>query len=259
MRWWVLLGAEVRVGLLTVFWAQMLGYLGNAFLPARAGELVRSAALARRLGGEGYKGALVLATALTERILDAVALVLAGTVAAACTAEMPEPLRAGGRWLALAGVGALAALTFVPRLEPWLQRGLAVLPLPEHWRCRLRGTVEQFLLGMRAFQRPPRALGFGGLTVAIWLTDALGAAVIARALGLSLGLLQALLLLAALGLASALPSMPGYVGVYPVVAVALLPTCGFSRSEALAYVLVMQALNYAVVSVYGLWGMWQLR
>ena len=182
-----------------------------------------------------------------------------GTVAAACTAEMPEPLRAGGRWLALAGVGALAALTFVPRLEPWLQRGLAVLPLPEHWRCRLRGTVEQFLLGMRAFQRPPRALGFGGLTVAIWLTDALGAAVIARALGLSLGLLQALLLLAALGLASALPSMPGYVGVYPVVAVALLPTCGFSRSEALAYVLVMQALNYAVVSVYGLWGMWQLR
>jgi uncharacterized membrane protein YbhN (UPF0104 family) len=42
VRWRILLNAEGRFRVGTVFWANMAGYLGNSFLPARAGELVRS-------------------------------------------------------------------------------------------------------------------------------------------------------------------------------------------------------------------------
>jgi uncharacterized membrane protein YbhN (UPF0104 family) len=69
---------------------------------------------------------------------------------------------------------------------------------------------------------------------------------------------QALLLLAALGLASAAPSTPGYVGIYQFVAVAVLQPFGFSQSEALAYVLVAQAAIYVVVLVWGVLGLWRL-
>jgi hypothetical protein len=48
LRWRVLLSAERWLGVLDVFWAMMAGYLGNAFLPARAGEVLRSVALGRR-------------------------------------------------------------------------------------------------------------------------------------------------------------------------------------------------------------------
>src|SRR5438093_13389991 len=41
LRWRILLSAEKHIGPLTVFWATVVGYLGNNFLPARAGELIR--------------------------------------------------------------------------------------------------------------------------------------------------------------------------------------------------------------------------
>jgi len=77
-------------------------------------------------------------------------------------------------------------------------------------------------------------------------------------LNLPLDLFQALLLLASLGLASAIPSTPGYIGTYQFVAVTLLPLFGLSRSQAFTFILIMQASNYAVVTVWGLLGVWRL-
>jgi hypothetical protein len=66
-------------------------------------------------------------------------------------------------------------------------------------------------------------------------------------------------LLAALGLSSALPSTPGYVGVYQFVAVSVLTPFGFTQSQALVFILAYQAVNYAVICVWGLLGLWRLR
>ena len=49
-----------------------------------------------------------------------------------------------------------------------------------------------------------------------------------------------------------------HAGIYQFVAVTLLPPFGFSRSEALAYIIVAQAITYAVVTVWGLLGLWRL-
>ena len=67
------------------------------------------------------------------------------------------------------------------------------------------------------------------------------------------------MLLTALGLGSALPSTPGYLGVYQFAAVTVLTPFGFSRDAALAYILVAQALGYAVVLALGLPGLYRLR
>ena len=74
----------------------------------------------------------------------------------------------------------------------------------------------------------------------------------AHALGLKIPLPVALLLLSALGLGSALPSTPGYVGIYQFVAVTVLTPFGFTRDAALAYILVAQASGYFVVAILGL-------
>ncbi len=65
---------------------------------------------------------------------------------------------------------------------------------------------------------PGRVLSFVLFSAIIWLTDALAMMVTARALNLTLTLPQSFLLLAALGLSSAVPAMPGYVGIYQFVA-----------------------------------------
>src|ERR1700730_11403943 len=47
-RWRILLNAEDSVSVSTVFWATAAGYFGNNFLPARAGELVRTFMISSR-------------------------------------------------------------------------------------------------------------------------------------------------------------------------------------------------------------------
>jgi len=63
----------------------------------------------------------------------------------------------------------------------------------------------------------------------------------------------ALLLLTALGLGSALPSTPGYVGIYQFVAVTVLTPFGIGRDEALAFILVLQVLGSGWCCVWPAW------
>src|SRR5690348_4240110 len=48
LRWRVLLCAEAHVSRADAFWATTAGYFGNNFLPARAGELVRTFMISSR-------------------------------------------------------------------------------------------------------------------------------------------------------------------------------------------------------------------
>jgi uncharacterized membrane protein YbhN (UPF0104 family) len=95
--------------------------------------------------------------------------------------------------------------------------------------------------------------------VLIWSLDALAATVTAAALGLSMPFAVALLLIASLGLGSALPSTPGYVGIYQFVAVTVLGPFGFSRTDAIAYILVAQAIGYVVIGIWGSIGILRYR
>jgi glycosyltransferase 2 family protein len=256
LRWRVLLSAEKKVAPLTVFWATMAGYLGNNFLPVRAGEFIRSAALGHKAG---LSKSWVFATALTERLLDAVALVLFSLMAVLSMGQSSQWLVRAWRLMGIVGVTGIVFLLLMPRLETPLLKVVERLGLPERLRERLAGILSQFVSGLRALASPGRGLGFAGLTVAIWLTDAAGTMIGARAFGLGLSLPVALMLLAALGLSSAVPSTPGYVGVYQFVAVAVLVPLGYPRSGVLAYITAAQALGYVIVAVWGLLGIWRLQ
>jgi hypothetical protein len=256
LRWRVLLSAEKDVSLLTVFWAMMAGYLGNNFLPARAGEVIRSVALGRKAG---MSKSWVFATALTERLLDAVALVLFSLAAVFSLGRSSQWLIKAWKVMGIAGVAGIIILFAVPRFEDCFRRLLERLPGPARLRERLLGILVQFLSGMRAFANPSRGLAFAGLTILVWLADTVGTMIGAHAFGLSLTLPTAVMFLAGLGLSSAVPSTPGYVGVYQFVAVAVLVPLGYARSGALAYVTVSQGLGYVAFTVWGLLGLWQLQ
>jgi hypothetical protein len=111
--------------------------------------------------------------------------------------------------------------------------------------------MEQFLVGMRSFHDRNRLFIFVALTAAIWMCDAIGVLLAMHALALQGTFSIALLLITGLGLGSALPSTPGYVGIYQFVAVSVLTPFGFSKTAAIAYILLAQALQYVLFTFWG--------
>ena len=198
------------------------------------------------------------ATIITERIIDVLALVLVGLVVLHGLEGMPAWLLGTIPVILVLGLASLGALFVLPCLEDWFKNRLAGIRMFDPWRSRINHLLEKFLLGMRVFHHWGRALHYIGLTGLVWAIDALTVIALGRALNLTLPWKGAFLLLTALGLGSALPSTPGYVGIYQFVAVAVLTPFHFSRSEALAYIITFQIVNYAVLIVWGSIGLWRL-
>jgi len=82
--------------------------------------------------------------------------------------------------------------------------------------------------------------------------------VLAHGLGSRLALAQAVLLISALALSSAVPAAPGNLGVVQYVAVTVLATFGVARPEALGFGVILQALTTVTLSFWGLTGLWFL-
>ncbi len=256
LRWRVLLSAEKLLPLSTVFWATMSGYLGNAYLPARAGEALRSVLIGEK---GGISKMFTLATALTERIMDAVLLVTISAVGLSTLPNIGPEMRQGIKSMAVVGVVGLAGVLVAPRMSGIIQRIIQRLPGPAGAREKLGGITARFLTGAGALQHWGRLGLFLLYSAGIWSLDTLTGLTVARALGLSLTPVQVLLLLAAVGIASAVPSTPGYIGVYQLVAVTVLVPFGLSEAQAVAYILAYQGVNYVVITLWGLPGLWKLR
>ena len=249
LRWRVLLNAEAHLSVSLVFRANMAGYLGNSFLPARAGEVIRSLIVSSH---SSLSKTYVLTTALSERLMDVIALVLGSSLVLLGVHPKPEWMDRLSRSMAVfAAVGALT-VTILPHTGDLVRKLLHRIPLPAVLRARLLPLSEQVLLGLRAFHHWGRFGLFALFTVAIWTLDATSTMIASRAFGLNFSFSVAMLLITALGLSSALPSTPGYLGIYQFVAVTVLTPFGFTRDAALAYIMVAQILGYAVTLLLGL-------
>jgi len=190
--------------------------------------------------------------------MDAIALILFSSVALLGVDSKPAWMQGLARSLAAVAVASALGVAFLPYVQGLIEDVLHKLPLPAGLRERLVGLIEQVILGLRAFHDPRRFATFAGLTLVIWSTDTCGAIVVARSLGLHLSFRVALLFLSGLGLSSALPSTPGYVGIYQFVAVTVLGPFGIGRDQALAFIFVAQALGAIVLVGFGVPGVIRL-
>lgn len=259
-RWRVLLSVRRALPPAVAFSALMVGYLGNNFLPMRAGEVMRTVLLGRRTG---LSKSFVAGTIVAERLTDLVGVAVFGTVALAWV--HPAPMFAPD-WLvrasAVAGAGGLLGLLGLvasPRgaqVSQWVT-GWSVWPSAV--RRHVATIVRDLLVGAQALTSVRRGAVVAAATCVIWILDASAMVIVANALALTLAFPLAALLVVALALSSAMPSTPGYLGVFQFVTVSVLAPFGFARDESLALIIAYQIVAYAAVVVGGLAGFWHLR
>jgi len=224
--------------------ATNLGILTNLIFPGRAGEFVRVITLAK-LSNSSLPSPL--ASALIDRLVDVFVL-------AACASILYWALPISdlvGKWLPffLIVASIIALLVIVYARSSGLGEAL-ISRLAKRWLQRWSLKPEVFLAELRSEFR--RLLG-SLLSVELMLlvplilyADYAAIATLIWAFDLSLPVEAPLLLWVFLSAGSALPSAPGYVGVYQVAAVWALSFYAVSAPTAVAIATVLQLTSLVV-------------
>jgi uncharacterized membrane protein YbhN (UPF0104 family) len=256
LRWRVLLDAQEKLAYTTVLWASSIGYLGNNYLPARAGELLRTGAISAR---SHLSKAYVFTTAMAERVIELVILVLMASLMSLTLTHPPLWIARLTFLVAIGAVGGTATLLALPWIDGGRAGFVARLPFGERAKRRLHHIAGSVTLAVSGLRDPIRLLRLCALTALVWTLDATAGMILARAIELHLLFAVALLLSTGLALGNALPSTPGAVGIFQFAAVTVLVPFGFTRTDAIAFILVAQAATYLVITALGLIGLWRYR
>lgn len=230
--------------------------MANNVLPLRAGEVVRIYVVARRLRAASGATAstsfwLVAATLAVERVLDSLALLLI-LGALVLVIAVPEIFQWAAGTLLLFDVVAIALLAAVTQHPDAARRRM--LRWTARWPRLARITTGAFDVGLRGLEgvrTRAHLVPMMGWTVVLWLCPAVSAWAMLRAVHLDLPFVAGWTVLAFVGLGIAVPSAPGYVGVWHAAAVLAVTIYGVPQSTAVAYALLYHAGQFVPITLLG--------
>lgn len=250
-RWRLLLPAETQTSVLVRFDSIMLGNLATFLLPLRAGEFVRPWLLTRHSDVSFATG---FASVVVERFFDLSAVLLAFAFIVNASPLQSEALLAGAWGLGGIAAGICVFLilgSFLP--SPLIRLVRYVLrPFPHKFSSTILHLVENILAGASLLRSPWRACGVLVLTAVIWCSSYWIFDIFLRLFQFPSTLLFVVSIGVTVALAVALPSAPGFIGVYQTACVLVFQAFGLSQEQAVAYSLVNHLFQYVIFVLYGL-------
>jgi phosphatidyl-myo-inositol alpha-mannosyltransferase len=229
--------------------ATMIGVLMSATLPARLGEPARAMSLARRIGRMRETFPVLLGTLVSQTVLNLFALAMLGVIIVSTTD------------LFHSGTQKLFAFSFVPLLlllvvllgPPLMRRNgngrLARIGAAMH------GALLQVRAGLRIFRNPRRGAAAAAAQLGAWAIQLSACWALLAALGLNgqAGIGAAAAVLFAVNVTAVVPATPSNIGVFQLAVISVLHTgFGVSTADALAYGVILQAVEIATAVALGL-------
>ncbi len=260
MRWRVILASVASDIPIAALWrSTAIGMMVNNVVPARAGELARAYAITKEDRRVNFAAAF--ASLAVDRIFDAVIVVLL-LVIAMLVSRFPEGTNIGGqpinRAAILAGVIAVGALTalvtmaLAPSFVVAIWNGVVGRVAPR-FVDRGRKLLESFMLGLGALRSPSRFARVFAWGVVMWLCNALAFWIGFYAVGINAPFSAAVVLMGVIALGVAIPSSPGFFGVFEFFAVEGLRLYGVPRDLAVSWAIGFHLLSFLPITLIGLY------
>ena len=242
-----------------LFRATAIGFMVNNVSPARAGELARAYVLTRETGRLPFTASL--ASLVVDRLFDTLVILLFLLIAVALPG-FPSGTMVGswpvGRLLLVLTMVAMAALLglilaamFPDRLASLWERALGTrAPM---LMARGRDILLSFGSGLRVL----RDLRQSGIVfvwaLASWLVNAVSFWIAFKAIGIDAPFSAALFLQSMLAFAVAVPSAPGFFGVFEAASKVALGVYGIDNTLAVSYALGYHILGWIPITAIGFW------
>jgi phosphatidyl-myo-inositol alpha-mannosyltransferase len=230
--------------------ATMIGVLMSATLPARLGEPARAMVLARRTGRMRETFPVLLGTLVSQTALNILALTLLGVIIVASTDLFHS---SSTRLFVFSSAPLLVLLLLAAAPVVVRQRGgdgrLGRIV------AAVRGALLRVRSGLQVFREPRLGALAAAAQLSAWGIQLLACAALFEALGLRghLGIGAAAAVLFAVNVTALVPATPSNIGVFQLAVISVLTTgFGVSAADALAYGVILQAVEIATAVALGL-------
>lgn len=263
-RWKIILGTDTGIPFRSAYHPLMIGFMINCVLPGRVGELARPAILQQRNAVPFSTG---LATVAAERLFDLVMLLGLFVIAFATIDIDPEldipfgsynlnkeTLTAIGKRMVQLTLILTAGMAFMTYEKSRRLVFRAIMGIPnllffagESLKTRVRDkyavrvvrAAENFASGFTILRLPLRLAACFGLSVIVWGLIALSFHTMTLGCpGITLSLGQVTAYLAIVSVFIALPSAPGFWGIWEAGGFFALSLFGIPENDAVGFTLV---------------------
>ncbi|HHP7234645.1 MAG TPA: lysylphosphatidylglycerol synthase transmembrane domain-containing protein [Desulfobacterales bacterium] len=282
VRWRYILAGTQKVAFWNAFHPLMIGFMINCVLPGRVGEIARPLVLNRR---EGLPMSTGLATVVVERIFDMlILLALFLLVSLTIDFDRQSSMQFAGYQVdfqtlekVFNGMLQLGALLLLAIATVSFQKSRrivnnVVLALPgtlffvgealrdKMYRkvCRpIVGIIDNVAEGMAMVKKPRRVAACFSFSLAIWFIHAVSYYVFAIGCpDIDITLLEMTMVMIIICFVIALPSVPGYWGLWEAGGVFAMSLFGVPPREAAGFTLANHAIQILPVILVGLISAW---
>jgi len=258
IRWRIILDPIAPSVPIAPLWRSIaIGMMVNNIYPARLGEVARAYALTRETNRVSLTSSI--ASLAVDRVFDALTLMLL-LVSAMLAPAFPKGIMLGGqpiqRAAALFGVGAVGLLVILYMIvafpELLVRMYLATIGrvIP---RFAQRGSdiIHAFSQGLGVLRSPRRFVAVFLWAVAHWLMNALGWWIAFKAVGIDVPFSAANFLQGIIAIGVALPSSPGFFGVFEAFAKVGLAVYAVPSHLAVTWAIGLHILSFVPITLFG--------
>ncbi|MEZ5671696.1 MAG: lysylphosphatidylglycerol synthase transmembrane domain-containing protein [Thiotrichaceae bacterium] len=244
VRWNII--ANMSLNYLHSFWqATNIGYLGNIIYPVRAGELLKIFAIhhfAQIPLGRAF------ASAVLDRVADVIMLGFFTLTMLWLHGNRLDP-RIGSGVIGIFIITLIFIILLVGFTQ-YLQRRIQMWIISPKWQW-LKEWLWHGLETLQSFQGSRHIVTVLLLTLTLFLLDAYWMWQVMYAFGWHLPFEAGITVSVFIVFGAALPSAPGYVGVYQLACLLALGLYDIDPTRAVAYSIILQLLSFAVMAIQG--------
>jgi uncharacterized protein (TIRG00374 family) len=261
IRWQLILRPVGKTRHLRALIAVAIGYAAMTLLPARMGDLVRPAVLAKeeRLPFSG-----TLASMFTERLFDLWTVVAFFLIFVAWPPEMAQLDAGAVRNLEIlslsgyvAGAGLIVGTLILLGLFRYQERFVDLMTRPvgkirKGWQKPIANFLNHFLDGLKVLQRPRDLLMTLAASIAVWYVIYWQVRFGLLAFGIDLPLRAAYFLVTLSVIGLAIPTPGGIGGMHKAIQIGLTAFFAVDINTATALAIVYHAICFVPITVIGL-------
>lgn len=239
--------------------ATAIGMMVNNVVPARAGELARAYALTRETTRVPFSASF--ASLAVDRVFDAFVVLLLMLAAMLDPAFPRHHLVAGepvSYWM-MSGAAVLGAAVFMLYLIVFFPGRMIALyelfvrRIAPRFEARGRDALASFAGGLGVLKHPVRFFQVLFWAVLHWLLNGFAFWLAFKAVGIGAPFSAALLLQGLIAIGVAVPSAPGFVGVFEYIGQQGLGIYGVDPARATSWAIGFHVLTYIPITVIGIY------